>query len=90
MQQLKNYSVAGIVPSFEDLKYLYVEIDSYIYYNTNFIGDPNNLRSDVVNAITEYANGSELNQFGGVEASAFMRSLALRKRVRSELNGERN
>ena len=32
----------------------------------------------------------ELNQFGGVEASAFMRSLALRKRVRSELNGERN
>lgn len=65
LQQLKNYSVAGIVPSFEDLKYLYVEIDSYIYYNPNFIGDPNNLRSDVVNAITEYANGSELNQFGG-------------------------
>jgi len=65
LQQLKNYSVAGIVPSFEDLKYLYVEIDSYVYYNTNFIGDPNNLRSDVVNAITEYANGSELNQFGG-------------------------
>ena len=65
LQQLKNYSVAGIVPIFEDLKYLYVEIDSYIYYNTNFIGDPNNLRSDVVNAITQYANGSELNQFGG-------------------------
>lgn len=65
LQQLKNYSVAGIVPIFEDLKYLYVEIDSYVYYNTNFIGDPNNLRSDVVNAITQYANGSELNQFGG-------------------------
>ena len=65
LQQLKNYSVAGIVPIFEDLKYLYVEIDSYIYYTTNFIGDPNNLRSDVVNAITQYANGSELNQFGG-------------------------
>lgn len=65
LQQLKNYSVAGIVPIFENLKYLYVEIDSYVYYNTNFIGDPNNLRSDVVNAITQYANGSELNQFGG-------------------------
>lgn len=65
LQQLKNYSVAGIVPSFEDLKYLYVEIDSYVYYNANFIGDPNNLRTDVVNAITQYANGSELNQFGG-------------------------
>ena len=65
LQQLKKYSVAGIVPIFEDLKYLYVEIDSYIYYNTNFIGDPNNLRTDVVNAIKQYANGSELNQFGG-------------------------
>jgi hypothetical protein len=65
LQSLKNYSVAGIVPQFIDLKYLYVEIDSYIYYNTNFVGDPNNLKSDVISAITSYANGSELNQFGG-------------------------
>lgn len=65
LQSLKNYSVAGIVPQFIDLKYLYVEIDSYIYYNTNFVGDPNNLKSDIISAITSYANGSELNQFGG-------------------------
>jgi len=65
LQQLKSYSVAGIVPIFEDLKYLYVEIDSYIYYNTNFIGDPDNLRSDVVNALFAYSKGSELNKFGG-------------------------
>jgi len=65
LQSLKSYSVAGIVPEFIDLKYLYVEIDSYVYYNANFVGDPNNLKSDVVSAITSYAKGSEMNQFGG-------------------------
>lgn len=65
LESLKNYSVAGIVPQFIDLKYLYVEIDSYVYYNTNFVGDPNNIKSDVVSAVTSYANGAELNQFGG-------------------------
>jgi hypothetical protein len=65
LQSLKNYSVAGIVPEFIDLKYLYVEIDSYVYYNANFVGDTNNLKSDVVSAVTLYAKSSELNQFGG-------------------------
>lgn len=65
LQSLKNYSVAGIVPQFEDLKYLYVEIDSYVYYNTNFVGDPNSLKTDVVSAITSYSRSSEMNQFGG-------------------------
>ena len=65
LQSLKSYSVAGIVPSFVNLKYLYVEVDSYVYYNTNFTGDPNNLRADVVSAITEYARSGELNKFGG-------------------------
>jgi hypothetical protein len=65
LQSLKNYSVAGIVPQFEDLKYLYVEIDSYVYYNTNFVGDPNNLKTDVISAITSYSRSSEMNQFGG-------------------------
>ena len=65
LQSLKNYSVAGIVPQFEDLKYLYVEIDSYVYYNTNFVGDPNSLKADVISAITSYSRSSEMNQFGG-------------------------
>ena len=62
---LKNYSVAGIVPELIDLKFLYVEIDSYIYYNANFIGDTENLKSNVVSSLTDYATGIELNKFGG-------------------------
>ena len=37
LQKLKNYSVAGIRPEFIDLKYLYVELNSTVYYNTNMI-----------------------------------------------------
>ena len=62
---LKSYSVAGIVPSFIDLKFLYVELDSYIYYNTNFIGDSNSLKSSVMESVTQYARSGELNKFGG-------------------------
>lgn len=65
LNSFKSYSVAGIVPQFIDLKFLYVELDSYIYYNSNFIGDPENLKTDIVNALTSYAGGTELNKFGG-------------------------
>ena len=65
LKSLKSYSVAGIVPSFIDLKFLYVELDSYIYYNTNFVGDSNSLRTKVTNAVQQYAKSGELNKFGG-------------------------
>tara|TARA_Y100001956_G_scaffold11491_1_gene10462 strand:- start:1556 stop:3445 length:1890 start_codon:yes stop_codon:yes gene_type:complete len=65
LASLKSYSVAGIVPTFVDLKYIYVEVDSYIYYNPNFAGDPDNVKSSVVNSLTQFASGTELNKFGG-------------------------
>ena len=65
LNSLKNYSIAGIVPSFVDLKFLYVEIDSFIYYNSNFVGDPDNLKTDVITSLSQFASGTELNKFGG-------------------------
>ena len=65
LSSLKNYSVAGIVPEIIDLKFLYVELDSYVYYNSNFVGDTQNLKSDVINAMSLFASGTELNKFGG-------------------------
>ena len=65
LSSLKSYSVAGIVPELIDLKFLYVEIDSYVYYNANFIGDPENLKTDVISSLTSFASGTELNKFGG-------------------------
>ena len=63
--KLKNYAIAGINSEIVDLKILYVEINSTIYYNTSQIASPNNLRTAVVNGLNEYANNIEINKFGG-------------------------
>lgn len=61
---LKKYSVAGIVPEFLDLKYLYIEFDSTVYYNANLIADSSQLSTIVSDNISSYARSSELNQYG--------------------------
>ena len=65
LTSLKNYSVAGIVPEIIDLKFLYVELDSYVYYNSNFVSDPQNVKTNIISAMTTFASGTELNKFGG-------------------------
>tara|TARA_B100000424_G_scaffold50457_1_gene35700 strand:+ start:452 stop:2557 length:2106 start_codon:yes stop_codon:yes gene_type:complete len=65
LKSLKSYSIAGIVPSFVDLKFLYVELDSYIYYNTNFVGAPDTLKTNVIDAVSEFGKQADLNKFGG-------------------------
>ena len=65
VQKLKSYAVAGIVPEFIDLKYLYVELDSFVYYNTNFSNDPNQLKTLVSSTLTQYSRSIDVNKFGG-------------------------
>tara|TARA_B100001059_G_scaffold236200_1_gene285446 strand:- start:13583 stop:15661 length:2079 start_codon:yes stop_codon:yes gene_type:complete len=63
-RQLKKYSVAGIVPEIVDLKYLYVETNSYVYYNENKAPSSTTVIGVCRNNINAYAESSELNQFG--------------------------
>ena len=63
-QEIKKYSVAGIRAEIIDLKYLYVEADCETYYNTNQAPSPSFVQSVVLNNITNYADSSDLNQFG--------------------------
>lgn len=65
LRNLKQYSIAGIQPQIIDLKYLYIELDSTIYYNKNQTSDPELIRSKVLNTLTVYANSVDLNSFGG-------------------------
>ena len=65
LSKLKQYSVSGINQSIVDLKVLYVEIDSSVYYNDAFISDPNTLKSSVVSTLTNYSKSVNLNKFGG-------------------------
>ena len=61
---LKQYAVAGIVPEILDLKYLYVEVNSKVYYNTNLAPSSEYVSSIVQANAKKYAESSELNQYG--------------------------
>jgi len=65
LSKLKQYSVSGINQSIVDLKILYVEIDSSVYYNDSFISDASTLKSNIVNTLTNYSKSVNLNKFGG-------------------------
>jgi hypothetical protein len=62
--KLKKYAVAGIIPEILDLKYLYIEINSNIYYNTNRAPSSAYVSSVVQNNATKYAESSEMNKYG--------------------------
>ena len=62
---LKKYTVAGIKQEFLDLKYLYVEFNSTVSYDSGFISDKLNLQSRILSAIETYAKSSDINSFGG-------------------------
>lgn len=60
---LRKYSVAGIIPEFIDLKYLYIEYDANVYYNQN-LGSSTQIREEVKKNIELYASSDELNRYG--------------------------
>ena len=62
---LKQYTVAGIKQEFLDLKYLYVEFNSTVSFDTGFVSDKLNLQSRILSAIETYARSSDINSFGG-------------------------
>ena len=62
--KLKKYAVAGIVPEILDLKYLYIEVDSKIYYNSNLTTNAASVSSIVQNNALKYSESSEMNKYG--------------------------
>ena len=64
-KDLRQYSIAGIKPEIIDLKYMYVEIDTTVYYDKSTTIDPNNLQLRVIKNLESYSKSTELNSFGG-------------------------
>tara|TARA_R100000234_G_scaffold119054_1_gene100988 strand:- start:751 stop:2670 length:1920 start_codon:yes stop_codon:yes gene_type:complete len=62
---LKKYTVAGIKQELLDLKYLYVEYESTVSYDSSFIPDKLNLQTRITSSIQTYAKSSDINSFGG-------------------------
>jgi hypothetical protein len=65
LTKLKGYSLTGINQKIVDLQVLYVEIESFIYYDSTKIAAVSDLRSKIVNAITTYSESGDVNKFGG-------------------------
>ena len=63
--RLKQYSVSGINPEIVDLKILYVELDSSIYYNYSLVETPDDLKTKIISNLNQYSQSSQLNSFGG-------------------------
>ena len=100
-RDLKKYAVAGIVPEILDLKYLYLEVTSNIYYNTNQAPSTSEVSTIVQSNVESYADSSELNKYGArFKYSKFLKiiddsheaitsnitSVAMRRDVRAALN----
>jgi hypothetical protein len=51
--KLKQYSISGINQKIIDLKLLYVEIDSSIYYNYSQVSAVESLKTKVINSLTD-------------------------------------
>jgi hypothetical protein len=62
---LRRYAVAGIVPEIIDLKYLYIEFDTAVYYNPNFTVSAEALRTNLIDIFNSYAKSTDLNKYGG-------------------------
>lgn len=61
---LKKFAVAGIIPEIVDMKFLYVEIISKVYYDTNRASSANDIKTQIINTLNQYADSAELNKYG--------------------------
>ena len=59
--KLKNYAIAGINSQIVDLKILYVEVNSTIYYNPAQVASATNLRTSIISSLNQYSNNVEIN-----------------------------
>jgi hypothetical protein len=65
LSKLKQYTVSSINQKIVDLKILYVEVDSSVYYNTNKVSSADSLKTMVTSSLNDYSNSLDLNKFGG-------------------------
>jgi len=64
-QKLKSYAIAGINSEIIDLKILYVEIDSTVYFNTTQVSNSDNLQTKILSNLRDYSRTVDINKFGG-------------------------
>ena len=62
--KLKNYAISGVNQQIVDLKVLFVEIDSAVYYNSSQVVDVAGLQTKVSNTLNTFSTAN-VSKFGG-------------------------
>ena len=65
LSNLKNYTLAGINQKILDLKLLYVELDSFVYYDPSKVSTVSDLKTRITTGLLSYGSSTDLNKFGG-------------------------
>ena len=65
LSKLKNYSLTGINQKILELKLLYVELESYVYYDPSKVTNVNDLRTNIISGLETYSDSKDINKFGG-------------------------
>ena len=65
LTKLKSYSLTGINQKIVDLQVLYVEVESFIYYDSTKVAAVSDLKTKIINALTKYSTSGDVNKFGG-------------------------
>jgi len=66
LKKLREYSVAAIQPTIIDPSILYIDIDSFVYFNPNITRrEPSEVKNAVLGSLNVLNNSGEFNKFGG-------------------------
>lgn len=65
LNDLKQYTVSGVKQELTDLKLLFVEIDSDVFYDASKVSDAATIRTNITTALTNHSSSVDMNKFGG-------------------------
>ena len=65
LSNLKGYALAGINQKILDLKLLYVELESFVYYDQSKVTTVSELKTKITNGLLTYGSSTDINKFGG-------------------------
>ena len=66
LKKLREYSVAAIQPTIIDPSILFIDIDSFVYFNPNITRkEPSEVKNAVLGSLNVLNNSGEFNKFGG-------------------------
>ena len=65
LNDLKQYTISGIKQELSDLKLLFVEVDSDVFYDSSKAKDVESIRSNIITSLNQHSKTVDMNKFGG-------------------------